>query len=135
ARVLSAGGEKTRAGTPGRVLPPAVPVPVAPSNPRARFGLDPSAFVVLFTFDAGSVFERKNPFALVRGVRAAFGPDDHVVPVMKVSNPAAAPEAMARLRGEMDELGGRVVEGMLPRSETDTLLAPCDCYAALHRAH
>jgi glycosyltransferase involved in cell wall biosynthesis len=133
-RFVAAGAEKIASGRPVRVIPPAVPVPVAPSNPRARFGLDPSAFVVLFTFDAGSVFERKNPFALVRAVRAAFRPDDHVVPVMKVSNPAAAPEAMARLRGEMDELGGRVVEGMLPRSETDTLLAACDCYASLHRA-
>jgi glycosyltransferase involved in cell wall biosynthesis len=53
---------------------------------------------------------------------------------MKVSNSAAAPDEMARLRDEVRDLGGRIIEGTLPRSETNALLAACDCYASLHRA-
>jgi glycosyltransferase involved in cell wall biosynthesis len=133
-RFVAAGAQKVAGGLPIRVIPPSVPTPMAPPNPRARFGIDPNVFVVLFTFDAGSVFERKNPFALVRAVRAAFRSDDRVELVMKVSNPAAAPEEMARLRDDVRKLGGRIIEGTLPRSETNALLAACDCYASLHRA-
>jgi glycosyltransferase involved in cell wall biosynthesis len=133
-RFVADGAVKIAAGRPVRVMTPAIPVPTSPPNPRARFGLDPAAFVILFAFDAGSVFERKNPFALVEAVRHAFRRDDRVTPVFKVSNGSAVPDEMSRLRSEVASLGGRTVEGFLPRTDTDALLAACDCYASLHRA-
>jgi glycosyltransferase involved in cell wall biosynthesis len=80
------------------------------------------------------VFERKNPVALVRAVRAAFRPDDRLSLVVKVSNGVAEPEQMARLRAEVADVGGRLLEGTFSRSDTDSLLAACDCYASLHRS-
>jgi glycosyltransferase involved in cell wall biosynthesis len=35
---------------------------------------------------------------------------------------------------ELAEIGGRMIEGMLSRPDTDALLAACDCYASLHRS-
>lgn len=133
-RFVAGAAERIAGAKPVRVMTPAVPVPVAPVNPRARFDLDPTAFVILFAFDAGSVLERKNPFALVRAVREAFRRDDRVTLVLKVSNGRTYPAPMARLRDEVAAIGGRVLEGTFPRGETEALLAACDCYASLHRS-
>jgi glycosyltransferase involved in cell wall biosynthesis len=133
-RFVADGAERIAAGRPVTIMPPAIPVPVIPSHARARFDLDPKAFVIFFAFDAGSVFERKNPFALIQAVRAAFRRDDRATLVLKVSNPTAAAGPMARLRTELNEIGGRLIEGMIPREDVAALLSACDCYASLHRS-
>ena len=57
-----------------------VPVPVriprpSPHITRERLGL-PDRFLFLFSFDFLSVFERKNPLALVQAFTRAFEPDE-----------------------------------------------------------
>ncbi len=133
-RFVANGVKQIANGKPVRVMTPAIPAPVVPANSRDRFDLDPKAFVILFAFDSGSVFERKNPFALIRAIRIAFRSDDRVTLVLKVSNGDAAPAMMARLKREVAEIGGRVIEGMLPREDVAALLVACDCYASLHRS-
>ena len=56
-----------------------IPVPVQarprPDIPRAALGLD-DAYTFLFSFDFLSVFERKNPLAVVDAFTRAFEPGE-----------------------------------------------------------
>ena len=56
-------------------VPLPIELPVPTLLPRAALGL-PEGFVFLFSFDFRSVFERKNPLALGRGLQAARSTPD-----------------------------------------------------------
>jgi glycosyltransferase involved in cell wall biosynthesis len=115
------------------MLPGMLP-PVAPDLPRAYFGLDPSQFLFLFLFDMASVFERKNPLAVLHAFRAAFGGSADVQLAIKVSRGAADPDNFARLKEACDEAGAVLIDRVLPREESYGLLNACDCYVSLHRS-
>ena len=102
---------------------------------RVRLGIGRSEFVVAFSFDMRSGFERKNPLGLVEAFRRAFPhPAQHPGKarlVIRVTGRAHAPDLFARLADE-----GRRTSLTLLDDDVDvhTLYAACDVYASLHRA-
>ena len=115
-----------------------VTLPVAPPQfeplSRERLGF-PEGFVYLLVFDYHSVFERKNPLALVEAFNAAFAPGEGASLVLKCMNGEHYPEQHAQLleaAGRREDI--HVIDRHVPRAEKDAMIASCDCYVSLHRA-
>jgi glycosyltransferase involved in cell wall biosynthesis len=105
-------------------------VPVA----REHVGL-PEGFLFLFMFDYHSVFERKNPLAVVDAFRRAFPPGAGAALALKCINSDDDPSNHARLRAAAAEHEDvHLLEGYMLPSENDQLIAACDCYISLHRS-
>jgi glycosyltransferase involved in cell wall biosynthesis len=109
---------------------------------RSHFGLPPDKFLFLFLFDFMSITERKNPFGLINAFKKAFRKQDDAVLVLKCSHssPAllkavGAPTDVVR---EVKEAAAganiHLMDGVLSREETNTLLFLSDCYVSLHRS-
>ena len=102
---------------------------------RAPSSALPEDFLFLFSFDYLSVFERKNPLAVVEAFARAFDPGDGAMLVIKCINgdtirsttngcwprPRAAPDI-------------QIIDRYLTPREKDALTAACDCYVSLHRS-
>ncbi|MGI8945081.1 MAG: glycosyltransferase [Thermoleophilaceae bacterium] len=113
-------------------LPVARPQPRP--TPRAELGF-PAGFVFLLVFDYHSVFERKNPLALVEAFEQGFAPGEGAALVLKCINHEHYPEQHARLlaaAGRHPDV--HVLDRHVDRAEKDAMIAACDCYASLHRA-
>jgi hypothetical protein len=103
--------------------------------PREAFGLGAEEYAFLFTFDYLSVFERKNPLAVVRAFRAAFARDAGASLTIKTINHEHDPVGRARLQATIaDEPDIRLIERYLDSGAKDALTAACDCYVSLHRS-
>lgn len=106
---------------------------------RASFGLPSTAYMFLFSFDAGSVIRRKNPLGAVRAFKAAFPKgDEQTILVLKTRNTSSA-------FGDADRLHWAQVLAEAAQDDrifiiddtyTDEQLAglktTCDCYVSLH---
>jgi glycosyltransferase involved in cell wall biosynthesis len=101
---------------------------------RDYFGLQPDKFTFLFLFDFMSVFERKNPLAVVRAFKRAFENDDRAALVLKCANASADPVKAARLRDAAQHPSIRVIDGYMSREEIASLTHACDVYVSLHRS-
>lgn len=122
--------------SPIPVVTQPLPVSIADFEPldRENLGL-PEGFLFLFVFDFNSVFDRKNPLALIEAFARAFGPGDGATLVLKCINSERDPansELLRRAAGEHPDV--HVVDRHVSRSEKDAMIAACDCYASLHRA-
>lgn len=111
-----------------------VPQPV----PRKAFGLPEGRFLFFFAFDFFSFVERKNPLAVVRAFKQAFGDgngNDRVGLVLKTLNGHIVTRESAALRAELrDTPNITFVEGVLQREETLQLIDCCDAIVSLHRS-
>ncbi len=115
-------------------IPPAVEIEDVPARGRTYFSLPSDAFLVLTAFDMASVFERKNPLAVVRAFVEALGKDETSHLVVKVSNGQKNPAAMRSL---VEACAGRcvtLIDKVISRSDVYALLQTCDCFVSLHRA-
>jgi glycosyltransferase involved in cell wall biosynthesis len=128
-----------------QALQPVLPVPVIDLHPgvripdpadlgRAHFGLDATQFLFAFAFDLASTLDRKNPLGLIRAFRRAFGPDEPVALVIKVSHGELYPEDRQKLLRAAQDAGVTVIDAVLPRDTSFALLNVCDCYVSLHRS-
>jgi len=115
-----------------------VPLPVVHEPPaevdRGRFGLPDDRYVFLFTFNYLSYFERKNPLAVVRAFKKAFGAGEEALLVIKTSQSDFAPEDHQRLLQESEGAEVKVLDTYLDREEVDALMAAADAYVSLHRS-
>jgi glycosyltransferase involved in cell wall biosynthesis len=112
-----------------------VEVPEPPPIPRETFGLGAEEFAFLFSFDYLSVFERKNPLAVVQAFRAAFARDSGASLTIKTINHEHDPVARARLHATIaNDPEIRAIERYLDPEAKDALAAACDCYVSLHRS-
>jgi glycosyltransferase involved in cell wall biosynthesis len=101
---------------------------------RERLGV-PEGFAFLFMFDYHSVFERKNPLAVIEAFRSAFAPDAGATLALKCINSAYDPTSHARLLAAADgHKDVHILDGYLSPAENDALIAACDCYVSLHRS-
>jgi glycosyltransferase involved in cell wall biosynthesis/2-polyprenyl-3-methyl-5-hydroxy-6-metoxy-1,4-benzoquinol methylase len=113
-----------------------LPVEMPPVMPATRAELKlPEGFMFLFSFDHHSVFERKNPLAVIEAYKRAFAPNDEAALVIKSINAASAQEDHARL---LAAAGNRpdvhIIDGYLSPEDKNLMVASCDCYVSLHRA-
>lgn len=138
-----------------RTLAPLAPVPViktpvvvepeavAPLT-RGELGLPSERFVFLFAFDALSIVERKNPFAVIEAYRRAFGKAPaNTTLAIKLSNLDSAkrfahsvglePDLAAKLEAAVGAVSGVLLNVQLDRAATNALVSQCDCYVSLHR--
>jgi glycosyltransferase involved in cell wall biosynthesis len=103
------------------------------SDVRARWGLRDTATVVLFSFDFGSGWARKNPLAVVRAfreARIAAAADAQLV--IKASGLTAPYRAM--LRNEIATTDGVLIDAHLSDADLGDLFHAADVYCSLHRA-
>ncbi len=115
-----------------------ITLPIPPRNPPALGRRElklPDGFLFMFMFDYHSVFERKNPLALIDAFARAFEPGSGAKLVIKSINHRHYPDAHDRLvlaaaRHPDIELRNDYVSG----DERDAMVAACDCYVSLHRA-
>ena len=121
------------------------PIPVVKISPvvgfklnktynKHDFGLDNNEFVFLFMFDFLSIFERKNPLALVEAFLKSFQPDEPVRLVLKCINGDKDPKNFDLLKQAI--VGHRItlMDDYLSKDAKNGLLSICDCYISLHRA-
>lgn len=102
---------------------------------RSRFGIPENKTAFGFFFDCKSVVERKNPLAIVRAFRMAFGSNPHeAVLVFKASSPDQAPAEIKQLKMETDGLNVVWITDVLSRAETLALMKSLDVYVSLHRS-
>jgi glycosyltransferase involved in cell wall biosynthesis len=114
-------------------IPHSIPEPLPTiAATRSTFGIPEDKFAFLFIFDCHSFLARKNPFGLIEAYRKASRPGDDTMLVLKSSH--ASPEHLRRLREASSGADVLILNGVLSREETNTLLALCDCYVSLHRS-
>jgi glycosyltransferase involved in cell wall biosynthesis/SAM-dependent methyltransferase len=95
----------------------------------------PEGFVFLFVFDYHSVFERKNPLAVVEAFGQAFPEGSGASLVLKSINSEHYPEEHERLldagrgHGEI-----HIIDRYVTAAEKNAMFAACDCYVSLHRS-
>jgi glycosyltransferase involved in cell wall biosynthesis len=122
--------------SPVPVLRMPIPVDVEPAGALARndVGAKEGEFLFLFAFDMASVFERKNPLAVVRAFREACreGPPSRLI--LKVADAAAYPAPMRLLREACSGLAVTILESKLPRERMTALIQTADCVVSLHRS-
>ena len=113
-----------------------LPVQLPPTGPlpRSTLGLS-DAFMFLFSFDYLSVFERKNPIALVDAYCHAFPAPGEATLVIKCINQERDPSAHGRLlaaTGDRPDIV--VIDRYFDPGDKNALTATCDCYVSLHRS-
>jgi glycosyltransferase involved in cell wall biosynthesis/SAM-dependent methyltransferase len=101
---------------------------------REDLGL-PEGFVFLFVFDYHSVFERKNPLALVEAFERAFPEGSGVSLMLKSINSEHYPAEHERLLAAAQNHGDiHVMDRYVTAAEKNAMFAHCDCYVSLHRS-
>ena len=103
-------------------------------NSRDKFGIENDSYVFFFSFDFLSVFERKNPLALLKAFRSAFDSNEKTTLVIHHINSAVNPVASETLEKEARDRGVKMLKGHLSEQDYLSLLAACDCYVSLHRS-
>jgi GT2 family glycosyltransferase/glycosyltransferase involved in cell wall biosynthesis len=119
---------------PVRAFPLPVVVPEVRSQTRAELGM-PGGFLFLFCFDYDSVFQRKNPLAIVAAFRQAFADRAGVVLYIKTTNAerhAAESEALRLAAAGCANIVIR--DAYVASGEYFSMLDACDCYVSLHRS-
>jgi len=101
---------------------------------RGRFHLEEDVFVFYFLFDFLSLFERKNPLALLKAFGRAFRRNEKALFLLQHINSKLASTHAKRLEEESSDLNVRIVKGHLSERDYLSLLAACDCYVSLHRS-
>lgn len=130
----AASAVRTQTHTPVYVLPLPIVRPVPNRVSRSALGL-PDGFLFLYCFDFDSVFERKNPLAVIDAFSRAFAPSTGPQLVIKSVRGDAHPAELDRLRtaaGERPDITIR--DGYLAPGDHAALVAACDAYVSLHRS-
>lgn len=111
---------------------PVVNPEVLPS--RREVGFD-DRFTFYFTYDANSIFRRKNPLGVIAAYRHAFSHESDVRLVIRVHNAWRQPEDFATLMAASDD---RPDIDIIAASRTPELavaeVARADCFVSLHRS-
>lgn len=119
---------------PVKVMLPGIPMPEPVAADRARFGLPADKVLFLFVFDMCSLFDRKNPLAVIDAFRTAFSKRDKAALAIKVSRGSHDPDNFRKLKDACDSEGIHLIDAVLPFSDIRCLMASCDAYVSLHRS-
>ena len=101
---------------------------------RLAVGASHDTFVFLTMFDMLSVFNRKNPLAVIQSFKSAFAGSKSAKLVVKVSHAQYFPNEMRKLREASAGYPIHIIDSVLPREDVNALLAMCDCFISLHRS-
>jgi len=115
-------------------IPHAIEVTELASLSRADFGLPEDQFVFLTVFDMLSVFERKNPLAVIEAFVKAFGNSSACHLAIKINHADQCPQHLANLRNASAGYPITLIERTIARQEVNALMNCCDCLVSLHRS-
>lgn len=102
---------------------------------RSDLKLPPDKFIFLFVFDFFSVFERKNPLAIIEAFKQAFGTDKRVLLFLKSINGASHKEKLQELKNAAKNAENiKTVDEIWDRKDVWGLIRNCDAYVSLHRS-
>ncbi len=108
--------------------------PHAPIRSRDDLGL-PEDFLFMFVFDYHSVFERKNPLAIVEAFKLAFQAGSGASLLIKsINHEHHRAEHERLLLGTAEHPDIYVIDKYVSASEKNSMIASADCYVSLHRA-
>lgn len=125
---------RTRMTVPVHRMLPGVEVPEVERVSKTELGIPEDHCVFLFMFDMFSVFERKNPLAVIRAFREAFGRDEKATLLLKTTATSPNAAEAERLQAAADDAGILLVRRLLSREQAYGYLDMCDCYVSLHRS-
>jgi glycosyltransferase involved in cell wall biosynthesis len=135
---------RRRADVPVHTIPLAVRVPrlTGAERSKSRFGLEEKPFTFLFTFDAFSYLDRKNPVDVVRAFKKAFPVGDEdarlVLKTHNVDKVVTSSYASFLWKELVKEIGEdpriKIIDRTLKRDEVFALTAACDAFVSLHRS-
>lgn len=111
-----------------------VVLPAIVHRSRAELGL-PEGFLFLFLFDHHSVFERKNPLAIIEAFKRAFpggGGPSLVVKCINHEHHLDAHEQL--LLAAADHPDVHILDHYVSANDKNAMIASADCYVSLHRA-
>lgn len=115
-------------------IPPSIQIDGVAQADRSQFGLPDDEFIFLFIFDFLSFFERKNPLAVIRAFKEAFGPVEKARLVLKCSNMEWNTPARDRILEETKGLKVTFIDRYMKKDEVNTLMNASDSFVSLHRA-
>jgi glycosyltransferase involved in cell wall biosynthesis len=115
-------------------VPHAVHIDEVPSLDRSSFGIPPDDFAFLTVFDMLSVFERKNPLAVIEAFVKAFGHSSGSHLIVKVNHAEQRRAHLARLRDASAGWPITIIDRTISRDELSALMRACDCLVSLHRS-
>ncbi len=115
-------------------MPAGIRFPKPTRLSRAELGLPTEPFLFLFMFDMASLFQRKNPLAVIESFCRAVGRSRDVRLVIKVSRGECDPANLKLLREACDDVDAILINRVMTRAESLGLLENCDCYISLHRS-
>jgi glycosyltransferase involved in cell wall biosynthesis len=102
---------------------------------RKYFNLSENSFIFLFTFDYLSYFDRKNPEAIIRAFKKAFGDRKDVYLLIKTTHAKFHPEKDRQLKTLIDPSSNiELRDKFLSHVEQSSLINLCDAYVSLHRS-
>jgi|GEM_PF-3502896 len=114
--------------------PLVINVNIVSGDIRRKLGIPEDDCVFTFTFDFLSVFERKNPLALLKAFGQAFESDEKALLVLNYingkTNPRTESDLLTASKGKRLHVLGR----HLSESDYLSLLGASDCYVSLHRS-
>ncbi len=121
---------------PVHLLPPPLALPAFPRLGREHFGIDPASYTFVFSFDALSYIERKNPLAAVRAFRLAFpaGHERASLIIKSMNARADDPGWRALVAAAGTDKRISLLNATIDRADLLALVNACDCYVSLHRA-
>ena len=125
---------RTRMTAPVYTMPPGVEVGPVDPVPRESLGVPADHCLFLFMFDMYSEFERKNPLAVIRAFRQAFGRSEKASLIIKTSRGYGDPAGLERLKTAADEAGVVMIDDVVTRPKAYGFLDMCDCFVSLHRS-
>jgi glycosyltransferase involved in cell wall biosynthesis len=116
------------------IAPPGVDTGEASTMSRGEFDLPDGRFLFLTMASVHSVLERKNPLGVLDAFERAFGDEDDVGLVVKITDLEIRPDVHALLQDAAKRLPVFPVSRALSRSATLGLLSCTDAYVSLHRS-
>lgn len=117
-------------------IPHGIEVPFSPEIGREHFGLPRYPFLFFTMYDIHSIQKRKNPQGTIRAFRKAFKPDDQSVGlVVKLNHSQSKPSDLSELKELIHGYPNiYLIDRVLSRVETNSLLNCTDCFVSLHRS-
>lgn len=123
-----------RAPIPVIKIPYVVTLPQSSGLTRADFGIRPGSFAFLCIFDMRSVFERKNPLAVIRAFKQAFTERQQAELIIKVNHADSDKVHLEMLRAAAAGSRIRLIEETWPHADVAALINACDAVVSLHRS-
>ncbi|MEW6416520.1 MAG: glycosyltransferase [Nitrospirota bacterium] len=115
-------------------IPPSIATNNEGTFGRDYFGLKHSSFIFLMMFDFLSLFERKNPMAVVDAFKKAFSKEEDATLIIKCSNSSYNHPMLKNLHEIVKRLNVKIIDRYLDKDELHSLINACDCYVSLHRS-